>query len=109
MTNKKSHPSSNTHGKSMPPKPAVKEPDQPVPQEAQKPKQQSAQGEFGEGNYKATREYNEGLKRHLETHDIEKEARDAAPNSREEAESMERAEEAGRSRADKDPEVNKNA
>ncbi len=73
-------------------KPAIKEPREPLPQQAQ----QSAQGELGEGNYKATRDYNDGVKRHLETHDVDKEARDAAPRSPAEAQDMERAEEAGR-------------
>ena len=55
--------------------------------------------EHGEGNYKATRDYNEGVKDHMQHHDVEKEARDAAPKSDAEAQDMERAEEAGRSRA----------
>ena len=55
--------------------------------------------EHGEGNYKATRDYNQGLKEHVENHDIEKEARDAAPKSDEEAREMDRADEAGRARA----------
>jgi hypothetical protein len=55
--------------------------------------------EYGEGNYKATRQYNEGLKDHVQHHDIEKEARDAAPKSAAEAREMEEAERIGRSRA----------
>jgi hypothetical protein len=55
--------------------------------------------EYGEGNYKATRQYNEGLKDHVLHHDIEKEARDAAPKSAEEAREMEEAERIGKSRA----------
>lgn len=81
-------------------KPAVKEPREPVPQQAQ----QSAQGEYGEGNYKAARDYDDGVKRHLATHDVEKEARDAAPRSPAEAQDMERAEEAGRARGADDEE-----
>ncbi|HEX4781031.1 MAG TPA: hypothetical protein VH301_09780 [Usitatibacter sp.] len=62
--------------------------------------QQSGEGQqYGEGNYKATRQYNEGLKDHVQNHDIEREARDAAPKSDAEAKEMERAEEEGRSRA----------
>lgn len=65
--------------------------------------QQQAQsgegGQYGEGNYAATRQYNAGLKDHVEHHDIEKEAREAAPKSEEEARQMEEAERAGRSRA----------
>ena len=56
-------------------------------------------GTRGEGNYKATRQYNEGVKDHMQHHDVEKEARDAAPKSDAEARDMERAEEEGRSRA----------
>jgi len=55
--------------------------------------------EHGEGNYKATRQYNEGLKEHVEHHDIEKDARDAAPKNEQEAREMEDAERAGRSRS----------
>ena len=55
--------------------------------------------EHGEGNYKATRDYNKGLKDHVEHHDIEKEARDAEPKSEQEAREMEDAERAGRSRS----------
>ncbi|HST00918.1 MAG TPA: hypothetical protein VLJ84_04600 [Usitatibacter sp.] len=72
--------------------------------ESQKPSgQQQQQGgegrQYGEGNYKATRDYNDGVKDHMQNHDVEKEARDAAPKSDAEARDMERAEEAGRSRA----------
>jgi hypothetical protein len=56
-------------------------------------------GQYGEGNYQATRDYDRGLKEHLKTHDIEREARDAAPRSEEEARQMREAEEAGKSRA----------
>jgi hypothetical protein len=62
--------------------------------------QQSGEGkEYGEGNYKATRQYNEGLKDHVEHHDIEREARDAAPKNASEEQEMEEAERIGRSRA----------
>jgi hypothetical protein len=65
--------------------------------------QQQFQGgegkEYGEGNYKATRQYNEGLKDHVEHHDIEKDAREAAPKSAAEEREMEEAERIGRSRA----------
>ncbi len=122
----KPHPggAGDAKGKSMPAKPEIKEPGTPVPKEAEQSRrqpgqdgqqsaqggQQSAQSEFGEGNYKATREYNEGLKRHMQTHDIEKEARDAAPKSRADADDMERAEDEGRSRAhDDNSGVEKNA
>jgi hypothetical protein len=75
-------------------------------QQSQDPKgssQQQAQGgegqQYGEGNYKATRDYNRGLKEHVEHHDIEKEARDAAPRSAAEEREMEEAERIGKSRA----------
>ena len=67
--------------------------------------QQSGEGqanegkEYGEGNYKATRQYNEGLKDHVQHHDIEKEARDAAPRTPGEAKEMEDAERIAASRA----------
>ena len=61
---------------------------------------QSGEGkEYGEGNYKATKQYNDGLKDHVEHHDIEKDAREAAPKSAAEAKEMEEAERIGRSRA----------
>jgi hypothetical protein len=72
-------------------------------QRGSQPGQQQQQGgegqQYGEGNYKATRDYNAGVKDHMQHHDIEKEARDAAPKSDAEARDMERAEEVGRSRA----------
>ena len=76
-------------------------------QQSQDPKgsskqQQSQPGEgqqYGEGNYKATRQYNEGLKEHVENHDIEREARDAAPHSADEEREMEQAERIGRSKS----------
>jgi hypothetical protein len=64
--------------------------------------QQAAGGEghqYGEGNYAATKQYNEGLKKHLESSDTEQEARDAAPRSDSEEKAMDEAERKGRSRA----------
>ena len=58
-----------------------------------------AGGQYGEGNYAATRQYNEGLKEHVENHDIEKEARDAAPKSAAEEREMLDAERKARSRS----------
>ncbi len=55
--------------------------------------------EHGEGNYKATRQYNEGLKDHMQHHDVEREARDAAPKSEDEKRQMEEAERKGRERS----------
>jgi hypothetical protein len=71
-----------------------------APKGAGQQQQQGGEGQqYGEGNYKATRQYNEGLKEHVEHHDIEKEARDAAPASSAEEQEMEEAERIGRSRA----------
>ena len=80
-------------------------------------KQQQAQSgegqQYGEGNYKATRQYNEGMKEHVQNHDIEKEARDAAPRSKDEERELEDAEREAASRAkgssakaEDDPNVN---
>ena len=62
--------------------------------------QQSGTGQqYGEGSYSGTRQYNEGLKEHVENHDIEREARDAAPRSASEEKEMEEAERIGRSKS----------
>jgi hypothetical protein len=74
------------------------------PSGSRKPQQQQHAGsgegkQYGEGNYAATRQYNEGVKEHVQNHDIEREARDAAPRSAAEEKEMENAERIGRSRA----------
>jgi len=56
-------------------------------------------GPYGEGNYEATRQYNQGVKEHMDKHDIEKEARDAAPKSDAEAKEMLEAEREAASRS----------
>ena len=56
-------------------------------------------GPYGEGNYEATRQYNKGVKEHMDKHDIEKEARDAAPKSDAEAKEMLDAEREAASRS----------
>ena len=65
--------------------------------------QQQLQGgegqQYGEGNYKATRQYNEGLKEHVQNHDIEREARDAEPRSAAEEKEMEEAERLARGKS----------
>lgn len=65
--------------------------------------QQQVQGgegqQYGEGNYKATRQYNEGLKDHVQNHDIEREARDAAPRSAAEEKEMLEAERLARGKS----------
>ena len=76
------------------------------PSSSSSQQQRGAGGEqYGEGNYKATRDYDRGVKEHLETHDVEREARDAAPRSEEEAREMQRAEDLGKRKAEgmKDP------
>jgi hypothetical protein len=73
------------------------------PQDPARSQQQQDQGgqaqQYGEGNYKATRDYNSGLKDHVEHHDIEREARDAAPRSAAEEKEMEEAERFARSKS----------
>lgn len=67
---------------------------------AQQQQFQGGEGQqYGEGNYKATRDYNRGLKDHVENHDIEKEARDAQPRTASEEREMEEAERIGRGRS----------
>src|SRR5207237_5902819 len=67
---------------------------------SQQQQPQSGEGQqYGEGNYKATRDYAKGLKEHMEHHDIEREARDAAPRNASEEKAMEDAERAGRRKA----------
>ena len=64
--------------------------------------QEAASGagqQYGEGNYKATRDYNKGLKEHMESHDVEREARDAEPRDEREAKEMDEAERIGRDKA----------
>jgi hypothetical protein len=67
---------------------------------ARKQQQQSGAGQqYGEGSYQGTRQYNEGLKEHVQNHDIEREARDAAPRSASEEREMQEAERIGRSKS----------
>lgn len=65
----------------------------------QRPQGGGGDTQHGEGNYKATRDYDRGVKEHLRTHDVEREARDAAPRSEEEAREMQRAEDLGKEKA----------
>jgi hypothetical protein len=53
----------------------------------------------GEGNYEAARRYEDKLRDHVQHHDVEREARDAEPQSEGEKREMERAEEIGKQRA----------
>jgi hypothetical protein len=67
---------------------------------SQQQQDQGGQGrQYGEGNYKAAEDYNRGLKDHVENHDIEREARDAAPRSASEEKEMEEAERYAKSKA----------
>ena len=55
--------------------------------------------EHGEGNYKATRDYNEATKKFMEKGKVEEAARKAEPADAREAQEMQEAEQAGKSRA----------
>ena len=58
----------------------------------------------GEGDYKASRRYNEATREFVEEEDVAEAARDAEPQSAREEQQLERAEQAGRQRAkDEDP------
>ncbi len=58
----------------------------------------------GEGDYKAARRYNEATREFVQEEDVEGAARDAEPQSANEQQQLERAEQAGRQRAkDEDP------
>jgi hypothetical protein len=62
-------------------------------------KRKAGQKLKGEGDYEATRRYRKRTEEYLESHDVEKDAKRAAPRSRREAESLAAAEAAGRKRA----------
>ncbi len=70
------------------------------PASREQPQDAGADKQHGEGDYEATRDYNRGLKEHIRTHDVEREARDAAPRSEEEAREMQQAEDLGRKKAE---------
>lgn len=53
----------------------------------------------GEGDYEATRRYRKRTAQYLESNDVRKDARRAAPRSRREAAELEAAEAAGKRRA----------
>jgi len=65
-----------------------------------------AGGQYGEGNYAATRQYNKGVKEHMQEHDVEREARDAEPRTASEESEMRDAEREGRSRSKGDDSLN---
>jgi hypothetical protein len=62
--------------------------------------------EHGEGNYKATQQYNEATKKFVESGKVEDAARDAEPRNQQEAREMTEAEQKGKSHA-KDGEAKK--
>jgi hypothetical protein len=53
----------------------------------------------GEGNYQATRDYNERTKDYLQSADVESDAKKAAPNDEREARDMKKAEQQGKQHA----------
>lgn len=53
----------------------------------------------GEGDYESAREYNKDLKEFIDSGKVDEAARASAPGSSSEADAMERAERAGKSRA----------
>jgi hypothetical protein len=55
--------------------------------------------EFGEGNYKATREYNAATRKFVNSGEVDEAARNAEPQSAREQEELKRAEQEGRSRS----------
>jgi hypothetical protein len=66
----------------------------------QKQQQQTGTGQqYGEGSYSGTRQYNEGVKEHMQHHDVEREAREAAPRTAAEEKERREAERAGRARS----------
>jgi len=81
-------------------------------QQAREQEGQRQQGDnvHGEGNYAASRQYNQGVKEHMQSHDVEREAHDAAPRSADEAREMESAEAQGKRRAkEEDPALKRHA
>lgn len=83
-------------------------PIKPSPDPATMPNGHETDQKHGEGSYSGTREYQASVKAYLETADVEKDARDAAPDSAEEARALEQAEEAGRKPAIKTERPSKN-
>ena len=60
--------------------------------------------EYGEGNYKASRQYNDATKKFVESGRVDEAARNAAPKSEAEASDMRRAEAEGKQHAkEEDP------
>lgn len=61
------------------------------------------QNVYGEGNYQATRDYNDATKKFIESGKVDEAARDAAPDSPQEAAEMKQAEQAALLRAKGSP------
>ena len=55
--------------------------------------------EHGEGNYKASKEYNDATKKFVDSGKVDQAARDAEPKNQQEASEMQKAEQAGKSHA----------
>lgn len=55
--------------------------------------------EHGEGNYKASREYNEATKEFVKSGKVDEAARKSKPENAQQAQELERAEEAAKSHA----------
>src|SRR5690242_12339011 len=71
-------------------------------------RQQEGQNVHGEGNYAATRQYDDATKKYVESGRVEDAARAAAPKSESEAREMDAAEAAGKRRAKgEDPALNR--
>ncbi|MEP7205478.1 MAG: hypothetical protein ABI920_00955 [Casimicrobiaceae bacterium] len=68
----------------------------------------STDKEHGEGNYKASRDYNERTKRFVDSGKVESAAHDAAPANEKEAAELRQAEAVGKSHAkEEDPALQK--
>ena len=55
--------------------------------------------EHGEGNYKATRDYNDATKKFIDSGKVDEAAEKAKPKNQQEAREMQDAEQAGKSKA----------
>ena len=80
---------------------------QPMADEKAKPdRDPNVDREHGEGNYKASKDFNDASKRFVESGRVEQAARDAEPKNEREAKELKQAEQAGKARAkEEDPEV----
>ena len=90
----------NSQPRAPQPQHSAKDKDQPPQHTGAKERGAEESGVEGEGSYTATHHYNEGVREHLRTHDVESEAEEAreALEGPERAE-LEQAEQQGKSRA----------